>query len=199
MTVRGWSIVWILLLSIPLGSFQACSSLPRVVVLHDPLTPAEHVTLGVTYEAQGRTELAAREYRAALEQEQGFVPAFVGLGNLAFAGGALEEAEAYYRQALAVAPEDPGANNNLAMLYLARGTGLDEAERLARQALAQSGPLQPYVLDTMAHIYMRQGRYQDAEAVLEEAESAAPLGNTVLHERLIQSRSELATAHPRAE
>src|SRR5256885_2093057 len=105
MTGRGWSIVWTLLLSGLLGSVQACSSLPRVV-LHDPLTPAEHVTLGVTYEAEGRAELAAREYHAALEQEHGYVPAFVGLGNLAFARGAQEEAEAYYRQALAVSPQD---------------------------------------------------------------------------------------------
>lgn len=199
MTVRVWSIVWTLSLSVLLGGFQACSSLPRVVVLHDPLTPAEHVTLGVTYEAQGRTELAAREYHTALEKGHGYVPAFVGLGNLAFVGGALEEAESYYRQALAVAPEDPGANNNLAMVHLARSANLAEAERLTRQALAQGGPLRPYVLDTMAHIYIRQGRYEEAKAALEEAEAMTPSANEILHERLVQSRRELATAFPRAE
>ncbi len=199
MTVRGRSIVRTLLLSVLLGSIQACSSLPRVVVLHDPLTPAEHVTLGVTYEAQGRTELAAREYHAALEQEHGYVPAFVGLGNLAFARGALEEAEAYYRQALAVSPQDQGANNNLAMLYLDRGANLAEAERLVRQALTQGGPLRPYALDTLAHIYMRQGRYQEAKAALEEAEAMTPSMNEILHERIVQSRQELATVFPRAK
>ncbi|MGH7205007.1 MAG: tetratricopeptide repeat protein [Nitrospiraceae bacterium] len=199
MSVRGWSVVWTLLLSVLLGGFQACSNLPRVVVLHDPLTPAEHVTLGVTYEGQGRTEQAAREYHAALEQEHGYMPAMVGLGNLAFGRGALEEAEAYYLQALAAAPEDPGANNNLAMLYLARGEGLDEAERLARQAVAQGGPLQPYVLDTMAHIYLRQGRYQEAKAALKEAEALAPSEDEVLLEGLAELRRELATAYPRAK
>jgi hypothetical protein len=35
------------------------------------------------------------------------VPVLIGLGNLlAFDRGALEEAEAYYRQALITAPED---------------------------------------------------------------------------------------------
>ena len=199
MTWRGWSIVSALLLSVLLGGFQACSSLPRVVVLNDPLTPAEHVTLGLTYEAQGRTELAVREYHAALEQEHGYVPAFVGLGNLAFGRGALEEAEAYYHQALAVAPQDPGANNNLAMLYVTRGAGLDEAEWLARQALAQGGPLRPYALDTLARIYVRQGRYQEAKAALEEAEAMTPSANEILHERLVQSRRELATVYSRAE
>ncbi len=199
MTWRGWSIVSALLLSVLLGGLQACSSLPRVVVLHDPLTPAEHVTLGLTYEAQRRTELAVREYHAALEQEPRYVPAFVGLGNLAFDRGALEEAEAYYHQALAVAPQDPGANNNLAMLYLAQSANLTEAERLARQALAQGGPLRPYVLDTMARIYTRQGRYQEAKAALEEAEAMTPSANEILHERLVQSRRELATVYSRAE
>jgi len=192
MTVWWRSLGWALLLSVLLAGFQACSGLPRIVVLHDPLTPAEHVTLGTAYEGQGRTDLAAQEYHAALRQEHGYAPALVGLGNLAFAGGALEEAEPYYRQALATAPENPGANNNLAMLYLARGESLDEAERLARQALAQRGQLRPYVLDTLAHIYVLQGRYKEAKAVLEEAEAVAPSENRVLHGRLVQLREQLA-------
>lgn len=199
MTVREWSLAWTLLLSILLGSFQACSGVPRVVTLHDPLTPEEHVTLGTVYEGQGRPELAAREYQTALGVGHGYVAAFVGLGNLAFVRGSLEEAEAYYFQALAAAPEDPGATNNLAMVYLAQGSGLDEAERLARQALGKGGPLRPYVLDTLAHIYVKQGQYQKAKVALEEAEAAAPAGNQILRERLVKSREELAAASPPAE
>jgi len=182
----------LLVMVIIIGGLSACTGLPQVRVLPDPLTPQEHVTLGLAYEAKGRPELAAREYHAALRQKPGYVLAMVGLGNLAFGRGALEEAEAHYRQALAVAPEDPGANNNLAMLYVTRGAGLDEAEWLARQALAQGGPLRPYALDTLARIYVRQGRYQEAKAALDEAEALAPFENTVLHERLVQLRDELA-------
>ena len=40
---------------------SACSDLPHVRVSHDPLTPEEHVTLGLTYEVQGHRDLAARE------------------------------------------------------------------------------------------------------------------------------------------
>jgi len=189
----------LLVMVIIIGGLSACTGLPQVRVLPDPLTPQEHVTLGLAYEAKGRPELAAREYHAALRQKPGYVLAMVGLGNLAFGRGALEEAEAYYHQALAVAPQDPGANNNLAMLYLAQSANLTEAERLARQALAQGGPLRPYVLDTMARIYMRQGRYQEAKAALEEAEAMTPSANEILHERLVQSRRELATVYSRAE
>ena len=65
------------------------------------------------------------------------MPALIGLGNLAFDRGALEEVEGYYRQALSTAPEDPGVNNNLAMVYLTQQEKLGEAERLANLALAQ--------------------------------------------------------------
>jgi tetratricopeptide (TPR) repeat protein len=180
-------------------SFSACSDLPRVRVLHDPLTPEEHVRLGLAYEVEGRTELAAREYDGALGKEQGYVPALIGLGNLAFNRGTLEEAEAYYRQALITAPEDPGVNNNLAMVYLTQQEKLGEAEQLANLALAQGGPLQPYVLDTMAHIYVRQGRYREAQTVLNNAEALAPPYDRTLHQRLTQLQQELATSHSRTE
>jgi tetratricopeptide (TPR) repeat protein len=181
------------------GIFSACSDLPRVLVLHDPLTSEEHVTLGLAYEVEGRPELAAREFDGALRKKHGYMPALVGLGNLAFDRGALEEAEAYYRQALITTPEDPGVNNNLAMVYLTQQEKLDEAERLANLALAQGGQLRPYVLDTMAHIYVRQGRYREAQTALNNAEALAPPYDRTLHQRLAQLQQELATSHPRTE
>jgi tetratricopeptide (TPR) repeat protein len=180
-------------------SLSACVDLPQMRVLHDPLTPKEHATLGLTYEMQGRTDLAAREYERTLRREPGSVPALVGLGNLAFGKGALEEAETFYRKALAVDPMNAGANNNLAMVYLAQDTNLHEAEQLATQALGQSVPLQPYVLDTIAHIYARQGRFREALSALNNAEVLIPSNNIILHEQLTRLRQQLAASHPRAE
>ena len=184
----------VVVLVILLGTLQACSGLPRIVVLHDPLTPQEHVALGESYQAQGSRELAVREFQAALRQQRDYAPALIALGNLSFEAGTLPAAEDYYRRALDVAPNHPTANNNLAMVYLSRGDRLEEAERLAKGAQAQEGALRPYVLDTLAQIYVRQGRYQEAQTTLEEAERVAPRENTHLHERLAQSRRELAAA-----
>jgi len=197
MRVRGWARLALLL--IVLSGLEACSGFPRLVVLRDPLTPEEHVTLGSSYEAQGLRDLAAQEYHAALRRQTEYVPALVGLGNLSFAGGALQEAADYYRQALDAEPTHPGAGNNLAMVYLARGDQLDEAERLARQALEQGGALRPYVLETLARIYMRQGRDREAEAALDEAEALAPPENTALRERVAESRRELEALFSRTE
>ena len=191
MTVRGGVLLLLLLL---LSGLHACAGLPRLVVLHDPLTPEEHVTLGSSYEAQGLRDLAAQEYHAALRRQTEYVPALVGLGNLSFASGALQEAEDYYRQALDVEPKHPGAGNNLAMVYLARGAQLDEAERLATSAAGQDGAVRPYALDTLAQIYIRQGRYREARRTLDEAEAMVSPHNQILRDRLAQSRQELAAA-----
>lgn len=176
-----------------------CDVLPRVRVLHDPLTAREHVTLGMIYEMEGRAELALREYSNAIRQQPAHVPALTGLGNLAFKRDALAEAEAYFLQALAVASNNAAANNNLAMVYLLRREHLEEAEMLAVHALMQGGPLRPYVLDTLAHIYFQQGRYREALTILETAEAVAPADDRVLQERLAQLRKDLGASTRRSE
>ena len=86
-------------------------------------------------------DLAAREFRSALHRKRDYPPAWVGLGNLSFENGNLQNAEAYYRRALKKAPDHPMANNNLAMVYLSRGTDLDKAERFAKRALSRGGSI----------------------------------------------------------
>jgi tetratricopeptide (TPR) repeat protein len=190
---KSISSVWMAAFVLLVGGLPACSDMPRPVVLHDPLTPAEHVTLGMTYEEQGLQEMAALEYQAALQQRLEFVPALISLGNLSVEKGALKEAEGYYRRALVTAPDHPGANNNLAVVYLMQGRRIDEAEQLARRALEQAGPpLRAYVLDTMARVYMLKGEYVDAREALEEAASIAPPDDKLLLEQLKQLRQELA-------
>lgn len=184
----------VLMLAVILVEFSACSNLRQVIVT-DPLTPQEHVSLGETYQAQGMTELAGREFQAALRRQREYPPALVGLGNLAFEEENFQNAEDYYRRVLKKVPNHPAANNNLAMVYLEQGTRLDIAEKCAKRALAQEGAIKPYALDTLARIYLRQGRYDEAEAALKEAESVTPAENSVLQEMLNQSRQQLIAAH----
>jgi tetratricopeptide (TPR) repeat protein len=198
---HGW-VMRLVLAAVLFGGLAACSGFPRLVILHDPLSPEEHVTLGTSYLQQGLTEKAEEEFRTALDQQPGNVQALVSLGNLSFERGNLEEAEQYYRRVLDEVPGHPGASNNLAMVFVARGEQLDEAERMALVALQQAGPLRPYCLDTLAHIYLRQKRYQEATAALDEAEGlAVTAGSKALLDRLHQSREVLSIAivHGRQE
>ncbi|MEK7330870.1 MAG: tetratricopeptide repeat protein [Candidatus Eisenbacteria bacterium] len=107
----------------------------HIVVLHDPLTAPEHNDLGVAYEAQGRFDLAAREYRRALKLDPHYGRARLNLGNVEAAAGRWTRAEREYRRALADLPGDPDPLNNLAMALLRLGGDLGEAESLAVRAV----------------------------------------------------------------
>ncbi len=107
-------------------------SFPRVIILKDPLTPEEHLTLGVTYEQQGDFDNAIKEYSLAAKKLPG---AFLYLGNAHFQKKEWKKAEDYYRLAIEKDPDNADAHNNLAWLYYTRREKLDEAETLARKAL----------------------------------------------------------------
>src|SRR5512147_3289284 len=79
-------------------------SLPRIIVLNDPLSPEEHNKLGSIYESQGKFDLAAQQYREALRKEPKSVSSLLLLGDLSFRTGNYSEAEASYRKAIKLRP-----------------------------------------------------------------------------------------------
>jgi tetratricopeptide (TPR) repeat protein len=107
-------------------------SFPRIIVLKDPLTPEEHVNLGVTYEKNSELDAAIKEYKEAAKK---LPVANLYLGNVYFLKNDLKSAEAYYRQTIEKAPETADAYNNLAWLYYTEKKNLDEAESLVIRAL----------------------------------------------------------------
>jgi Flp pilus assembly protein TadD len=170
----------------------ACSWLPRPVTFHDPLTAHEHVVLGETYVKQGHLEPAAHEFEAAVKREPDNVPALVALGNLAFHIQSWDQAEALYRRALLVDPNHAAAANNLAMVYLTRGERFDEIERLARHALQQDSHLTPYIYETLATLYVKQGRLGEAQAAAGQAEASIMPMDKPLQDRLAELRRDIA-------
>ena len=101
---------------------------------HTALSAEESVQLGLLYEKQGLKTEAEKQYRAALETDKKFEPALMALGNLAFQTNDYRSAEKHYERVLKANPKSGGANNNLAMVYLAESKNLDRAETLARKA-----------------------------------------------------------------
>lgn len=107
-------------------------SLPRFVILNDPLSPEEHINLGVAYERKGEIDLAIKEYESAAKK----IPvAYLYLGNAYFEKKDYKRAEEYYKKAIEEDPKNADAYNNLAWLYYVTGSKLDEAERLVMKAL----------------------------------------------------------------
>ena len=111
--------------------FSGCS-LPRIIVLEDPLTPEEHLNLGVAYEKKGELDPAIKEYKLAAKK----LPlAYLYLGNVYFQKNELDEAEKNYRKAIRKDPPNADAYNNLAWLYCTKKENLDEAKRLVLKAM----------------------------------------------------------------
>jgi len=157
---------------------SACSSLPNVYEFHDPLTPAEHLALGVSYESEGKASLAIAEYKKVIESDehdQG-VTARIFLGNVYAALEQYQIAEGYYRDALSLDPRRGQALNNLASILVIQGTKLEEAEVLTQTALAEAefgntaGQKGVY-LETLGEVLLRQGRYVEALENFQKAEA----------------------------
>lgn len=124
----------------------ACScAVPRVVIIEDPLSAAEHNDLGVIYEQKNLPDLARNEYlKAAGKKDTWWLPLF-NLGNLCYAQGDFTDAEQYYRRALALDSTNTDAMNNLANLLCDIGKE-SEAFDLIKEALCLKR--KPEYLDT---------------------------------------------------
>jgi hypothetical protein len=80
------------------------------------------------------------------------------------------------------------------MVVLAGNGSLTEAEALAQDALLTAGTLRPYVLDTLANIYLRERRYAEAEGAVAQAEAATPPENSAVLAQLLETRKSIGAA-----
>ena len=162
---RGLPFLLVLLLA------GGCSRLPKVIVLSDPLTAAEHVDLGVAYERKGELDLAQREYERALRKDGKSYRARVNLGNIFLAKKEYGKAREEYLLALKLRPGDAEATNNLSWAAIFSGEGI--AEALARMESVVSGPggRRATFLDTLGVLRMRANRPGEAEESFAMAET----------------------------
>jgi tetratricopeptide (TPR) repeat protein len=143
MMVRRLAIVLLLL------CLAGCS-LPRVIVLNDPLDAREHNDLGVAYEASGEADLALREYQRAADLDRQWDRPLLNRGNVLAGMQDWQEAAASYRAALRRNPANGEAMNNLAWVLLQQGD-LEQARLWAGRAL-DTAPDNPAFRETLAEI-----------------------------------------------
>jgi len=134
--------LWALLL------LSSCA-FPRIIILKDPLTPEEHLNLGVAYEKQGELDAAMKEYKLAAKKLPG---AYLYIGNVRFQKKEWDEAERNYQKVISQEPQNADAANNLAWLYYTKKENLDQAETLARQAIELNPAKEKIYRDTLEKI-----------------------------------------------
>lgn len=133
-----------------------CScALPRIIILDDPLSPEEHINLGVAYEKQGELDNALKEYKMASEKNP---LAYLYMGNVYLQKNDYDEAENYYKKAVEENPKNADAYNNLAWVYCLKKENLDEAETLALKAIELNPQKQDVYQDTLEKIREAKGR-----------------------------------------
>ncbi|MBU4321122.1 MAG: tetratricopeptide repeat protein, partial [Nitrospinae bacterium] len=124
-------------------------------ILDDPLSPEEHINLGVAYEKQGDIDNALKEYRLASKK----LPlAYLYMGNIYFQKNDLDEAESAYKKAIKKAPDNSDAYNNLAWLYYTKKENLNEAEYLALKAIELNPSKKEIYQDTLNKIRGAKGK-----------------------------------------
>lgn len=141
----GWRIAT---LALAAAAVAGCS---HFIVLNDALSASEHSDLGVAYEASGRLDLAAHEYRRALRLDPLDSRTRVNLGNVQAARGQWRPAEKSFRRALQDSSTNYDAMNNLATALLRRGRPA-EALPLAERAAAAGGERDSVYRATLAEI-----------------------------------------------
>lgn len=125
----------------------ASCSMPRILVLRDPLSPEEHINPGLSYEKNGEHDAALKEYKTAPKKPP---IGYLYIGNILFQNHNYEGAEKAYKHTI-YKTDDPRAHNNLAWLYYISGMKLAEAETHARRAVELSPDNQDFT-DTLLKI-----------------------------------------------
>jgi len=159
--LRSWRRVLPLLIVLLLVG--GCSRVPRIIVLEDPLTVAEHVELGVAYERKGELDLAQREYERALRKDGKSHRARVNLGNVFLAKKEYGKARKEYLAALKLRPGDAEAANNLSWAAIFSGEGIDEALARMEDVVSRPAGRKPTLLDTLGVLRMHANRPGPAE------------------------------------
>jgi predicted Zn-dependent protease len=88
-----------------------------------------------------------------------------------------------WERVLAIVPDGPGLNNNVAYSWIDRGVRMNEAERMIRYALWRQ-PRQPAYIDTYGWLLYKKGSPAEAKKWLERAKGRMPQPDPVVFDHL---------------
>ncbi len=144
------------------------------------------VTLGDALRTEERFAEARDVYdRAIAVQEGAGAPSwfvYFARGITHERGDDFEAAEADFRRALDLSPDQPQVLNYLGYSYVEQGRNLEEALEMIERAVA-ARPDSGYIVDSLGWAFYRLGRYDEAVAPMETAVSLMPI-DPVLNDHL---------------
>jgi len=142
----------------------------RKAIELDNSLPETYVTLGRIHDSAGKHDLALQEFQHALSLDARDASALAGMAHAYESAGRIADAEAAYRRAAAMRPDDWDGYDNLAM-FLDRQRKYPEAIAQFKHALELT-PDNAQVLLNLAATYINSGDAKDlplAEAALKKS------------------------------
>ncbi|MDR7123280.1 tetratricopeptide repeat protein [Pseudotabrizicola sp. 4114] len=160
---------------------EALAALKALTESH-PQLQLVHMAYGDTLRRAERFEEAAAAYDTALalvaEPSERHWGLFYSRAVAQERSGQWDKAEADFRKALELNPDQPQVLNYLGYSFVDRGENLEEALGMIERAVA-ARPDAGYIIDSLAWAYFRLGRYADALPQMERASELEPVDPVV--------------------
>lgn len=154
----------------------------------DPKNISLYKSLGALYVDRKDYAAAERTYRLIIDLAPSDPEGYFFLANVCDEQGKRDQAIAWLRKTLEVAPDYDQALNYLGYVFADGNTNLDEARALIDRAL-ELQPDNGAYLDSRGWLLFRLGKYRDAVAVLEKA--AGTLQDPVIYDHLGDTYTKL--------
>jgi tetratricopeptide (TPR) repeat protein len=143
------------------GHYDLALAQFQKLLASDPKSIVLRRHLAEVCELQGDHARAIAYYQQAHELAADDVAVAVGLADALARAGRMNEARTIYQGVAKAHPDDAPALNNVAFFLADSDGDLDEALRLAKNALAKI-PGQPSFSDTIGYIYLKKGMLDSA-------------------------------------
>ncbi|MDR1297140.1 MAG: tetratricopeptide repeat protein [Deltaproteobacteria bacterium] len=144
------------------GDYDKALGYLQAALAQDPTKTDVHNNLGLVYMEQNQQELARREFEICLADPtyiNSHLP-LLNLGRLAEAQGAMDQAESYYRQIVALNPQYPPAYYRIARIYDAGGRTSEAIDYLQNAVRLNPAYVDAFYL--LAQTYEKAGRVDEA-------------------------------------
>lgn len=160
---------------------EAIQKLEKVIAT-DPKDIDALNALGNVYRARKNFNKAAETYTRALDaiekQDAGYWSMYYFRGISYERTKQWQKAEADFKKALELYPDQPMVLNYLGYSWVDQGMNLDEAFTMLKKAVEQR-PMDGYIVDSLGWAYYRLGRYDEATRLLEKAVELKPSDPTI--------------------
>jgi tetratricopeptide (TPR) repeat protein len=165
------------------GETEAASARLEPIVAANPDNLDAGTTLADIYRTQGRFEDAEVVLTGVIDSLGTFIAddwlLFFGRGISFERTDRWDQAEADFRQALALFPDQPDVLNYLGYTWVIRGENLEEAFEMIERAVEQR-PESGHIIDSLGWAYHTLGDYETAVPILERAVELVPYQPEIL-------------------